>query len=337
MNSDLIPSSESASITASSQASAKIDLTGKLPVKSPQTKPDNLSVKFQDGESPEKLRNRQQPIPPASELMQYRAIGLIRGSYSPSSEQFTQGTLITSDGVQLNAVLLGRVMSLVKKHLDLQKEHLWVVYPRTRQENESLHVQIVGVWEPENLAKQSTDGQVLSLSGETSEPVATNKKSSRQNTTESTSALKTSDQIPDGEFSVRGEVVYQSFDTRSLVVKIKQAPRKATEKPKYFKLKLQGVLAMKAIGKFWDFKVKRETDGLVVETAEAVADLPKKRKPTFRGGPRPGGNRKPFVKNPGETARPITRMDGDGSYSSKPLPKPSITKPVKKLKPQDNH
>lgn len=70
-----------------------------------------------------------------------------------------------------------------------------------------------------------------------------------------------------------------------MVVKIKQAPRKPTEKPKYFKLKLHGVLAMKAIGKFWDFKVKRETDGLVVETAEAVADLPKKRKPTFRGGP----------------------------------------------------
>lgn len=122
-----------------------------------------------------------------------------------------------------------------------------------------------------------------------------------------------------------------------MVVKIKQAPRKPTEKPKYFKLKLHGVLAMKAIGKFWDFKVKRETDGLVVETAEAVADLPKKRKPTFRGGPRPGVTRKPFVKNPGENARPITRMDGDGSYSSKPLPKPSITKPVKKLKPQDNH
>ncbi|QNP30818.1 hypothetical protein [Cylindrospermopsis curvispora] len=339
MNSDLISSSESVSITASNQASAKIDLTGKLTAKSPQTKPDNLSIKVQDGESPGKLRNRQQPIPPASELMQYRAIGLIRGSYSPSSEQFTQGTLITSDGVQLNAVLLGRVMSLVKKHLDLQKEHLWVVYPRTRQENDSLHIQIVGVWEPENLARKPTDEQVLSLSAETSEPVGTNKKSSRQNTaaTENASAIKTSHQIPDGEFSVRGEVVYQSFDTRSLVVKIKQAPRKPTEKPKYFKLKLHGVLAMKAIGKFWDFKVKRETDGLIVETAEAVADLPKKRKPTFRGGPRPGVNRKPFVKNPGETARPITRMDADGSYSSKPLPKPSIIKPVKKLKPQDNH
>jgi hypothetical protein len=336
MTSDLIPSLESANTTASNQASAKIDLTLKLTAKSLQTKPENLSIKIQDRESPGNLMNRQQPIPPASELMQYRAIGLIRGSYSPSSEQFTQGTLITSDGAQLNAVLLGRVMSLVKKHLDLQKEHLWVVYPRTRQENDSLHVQIVGVWEPENLAKKPTDSEVLSLSAGTSEPVATNKKSSRQNTTESTSALKTSDQIPDGEFSVRGEVVYQSFDTRSLVVKIKQAPRKATEKPKYFKLKLQGVLAMKAISKFWDFKVKRETDRLIVETAEAVADLPKKRKPTFRSEPRPGVNGKPFVKNPGETPRPITRMDGDGSYSSKPLPKPSITKPVKKLKPQDN-
>ena len=89
--------------------------------------------------------------------MQYRAIGLVRGRYHASSEQFTQGTLLTTDGVELNAVLLGRIMSLVKNHLDLEKEHLWVVYPRTRQENDTLHLQIVGVWEPENLAKQPTE------------------------------------------------------------------------------------------------------------------------------------------------------------------------------------
>lgn len=68
----------------------------------------------------------QHPIPPPSEPRQYRAIGLVRGRYQASEEQFTQGTLYTPDGVEIDAVLLGRVMSLVKKHLDLNEEHLWV-------------------------------------------------------------------------------------------------------------------------------------------------------------------------------------------------------------------
>ncbi|WP_228034959.1 hypothetical protein [Oculatella sp. LEGE 06141] len=98
---------------------------------------------------------RQQPIPPASEPMQYRAIGLTRGVYTPSDEQFTRGTILTQEGVVINAVLLGRVMSLVKKHLDLAEPHLWVVYPRTRANVDDLHLQIVGVWEPENLNRTS--------------------------------------------------------------------------------------------------------------------------------------------------------------------------------------
>jgi hypothetical protein len=83
--------------------------------------------------------------------MQYRAIGLVRGKYVASEEQFTRGNLHTDDGAVIDTVLLGRVMSLVKKHLDLEQSHLWVVYPRTREKGNDLHVQIVGVWEPEKL------------------------------------------------------------------------------------------------------------------------------------------------------------------------------------------
>jgi hypothetical protein len=94
---------------------------------------------------------RHQPIPPASEPMQYRAIGLVRGKYTPSIEQFTRGFILTDDGVLIDAVLLGRVMSLVKKHIELEESHLWVVYPRTREKDLELHMQIVGIWEPEKL------------------------------------------------------------------------------------------------------------------------------------------------------------------------------------------
>lgn len=334
MNSDLMPSSESSNSTASNQATNKIDLTSKSP------KPENLLAKSSENDNNGNAAQRQQPIPPPSEPLQYRAIGLVRGSYRASSEQFTQGTLVTADGVELNAVLLGRIMSLVKNHLDLEQQHLWVVYPRTRQENDSLHIQIVGVWEPENLAKNSSDEDgknVNSQAVERPENTAT-KKAGRPKATKDVAppAPKVSSDIPDGDFSVRGEVVYQSFEAKSLVVKIKQAPRKPTDKPKYFKLKMQGVLATKAVGKFWDFQVKREADVLMVENAEAIADLPKKRKPPMKGGPRAGGRpgNKPFRRSVDGSSRPVKKV-GDISAGAKPAPKTPAPKPVKKPKPQE--
>ncbi|MEO3705656.1 hypothetical protein [Trichormus azollae] len=338
MNSDLMPSPESSNSTASNQAPAKIDLVTK------SSKPDKSLANLGHTDTNGNVVNRQQPIPPPSEPMQYRAIGLVRGRYCASSDQFTQGSLVTADDVELNAVLLGRIMSLVKNHLDLEKEHLWVVYPRTRQENDSLHIQIVGVWEPENLAKNSQEEDGTDLASQVLERPENGsaKKSGRQKLRkeEISETPKPSSEIPDGEFSVRGEVVYQSFESRSLVVKIKQAPRKPTDKPKYFKLKLQGVLATKAVGKFWDFKVKRDADALAIENAEAIADLPKKRKPPFaRSAPRPGGSpgRRPFPprRNHGETPRPVKKIGGEASAVSKPVTKPPAPKLVKKPKPTE--
>ncbi|MBW4685785.1 MAG: hypothetical protein KME40_11960 [Komarekiella atlantica HA4396-MV6] len=329
MNSDLMPLPEPSNSSASNQGPTNIEPApnvNTVPVK--VTKLENSPVNSSDA-SNDNLANRQQPIPPPSEPMQYRAIGLVRGRYHASSEQFTQGTLLTTDDVELNAVLLGRIMSLVKNHLDLEKEHLWVVYPRTRQENDTLHLQIVGVWEPENLAKQPTPEDEHSESQELQTP--------DDGLSENDETLNTqipSSEITDGGFSVRGEVVYQSFDAKSLVVKIKQAPRKPTDKPKYFKLKLRGVLGTKAVGKFWDFQVKRESDVLVVDKAEAIADLPKKRRPPFKGAPRAGGGRKPFPpRRNGETPRPIKKTGGDPSAVSKPIPKTPAPKPIKRPKP----
>ncbi len=335
MNSDLMPSSESANFTASNQGIKEIESPVNANTLTNQSsKLENSLTDSSKSDSNGHLANREQPIPPPSEPTQYRAIGLIRGCYHASDEQFTQGTLITKDGVELNAVLLGRIMSLVKNHLDLEKEHLWVVYPRTRQENDALHLQIVGVWEPENLAKYELDEDV---------PDPTARKSgnstvvSDNGSVASTIHPKPSSAVPDGGFSVRGEVVYQSFDEKSLVVKIKQAPRKPTDKAKYFKLKLKGILTTKAVGKFWDFNVKRESDALVVINAEAIADLPKKRRPPFKGAPRGGGgDRRPFTprrNGNGDAPRPIKKTAGDPTVITKPKPKTPVPMPVKKPKP----
>ncbi|MEL6935697.1 MAG: hypothetical protein AAFO59_03400, partial [Cyanobacteria bacterium J06607_17] len=101
---------------------------------------------------------RLQPISPPSEPMQYRAIGLLKGRYEPSEESFNRGNIVNHDGTTTCAVLLGRTTSLVKKHLDLEKDHLWVVYPRTIfQDDIGIAVQIVGVWEPETLGEDEEE------------------------------------------------------------------------------------------------------------------------------------------------------------------------------------
>jgi hypothetical protein len=328
MTSDLMPSPESSNSAASKEALNSNDAATNVNAANPASQAEDSPVISNETANDENLVNRLQPIPPPSEPMQYRAIGLVRGRYVASSEQFTQGAMFTSDGAELDAVLLGRIMSLVKNHLDLEKEHLWVVYPRTRQENDKLHVQIVGVWEPENLAKQTADD----------EDSATEDLQTAAN--DSSSALVPSSEVPDGGFSVRGEVVYQSFEGEHLVVKIKQAARKQDDKPKYFKLKIKGKLETKAVSKFWDLKVKREADELVVESAEAIADLPKKRRPPQRrpgggGGRRPSG-RKPFPprQRNGETPRPVRKTD-DSSAVSKPVSTKPVPKPVKRPKPPE--
>ncbi|MFB2839840.1 hypothetical protein [Floridanema evergladense] len=262
--------------------------------------------------------SRLQPIPPPSEPLQYRAIGLVRGKYVPSEEQFTRGNVLAADGKQIDAVLLGRVMSLVKNHLDLESEHLWVVYPRTRQEQGDLHVQIVGVWEPEKLDKERQATESEAPEAEAKEEVAP----------------EPTQPAEDGYFSIRGEVVFQSQDQQKIIVKIKQAPKKESDKPKFFKLTLNGLLEKKAVGYFWDFQVARDAHCLVIQQAQDIASL-RQRKP---GKPRLGGKRGgggPGGKKPWKKDRP-QRPTGVPEGTSAPVggtPKP-IPKPVPRPKRQ---
>ena len=60
---------------------------------------------------------RAHPIPPVTEPLQYRAIGLVR-DYAPTDpEQLTRGTLTDAQGVQLETVVLGRVLTLIRRHV----------------------------------------------------------------------------------------------------------------------------------------------------------------------------------------------------------------------------
>ena len=80
------------------------------------------------------LTMRQHPISPVTEPLQYRAIGVVRGVFVPADpEQLTRGVLRTDDGTEIEAVVLGRLLTLMRRHLDLAAPHLWVVYPRSRE------------------------------------------------------------------------------------------------------------------------------------------------------------------------------------------------------------
>ncbi|CAD5950393.1 hypothetical protein PCC9214_02516 [Planktothrix tepida] len=277
-------------------------------------------------ESPESVeRLWQHPIPPPSEARQYRAIGLVHGRYIASADQFTQGTLLTSEGKLLDAVLLGRVMSLVKKHIDLDQDHLWVVYPRTRQQEGNLHVQIMGVWEPETLRSDESE-----ISDESSPEIKDSASVSEESKlVESGNKIEALPDVQQGYFSIRGEVVYQSQEVEKyVIVKIRQAPRKDNDKPKFFKLKLMGIAGMRAVGHFWDLHVQLQEDYLVIQESHDIGFLPtKKRKPPFqKGGPRrqPGQG----YSNPG--SRPPYKPKFQSDAPPPPPRREPLAKPLKR-------
>lgn len=264
---------------------------------------------------------RQQPIPPPSEPKQYRAIGLVRGRYTPSEEEFTRGEMLTADGTILKSVLLGRVMSLVKNHVDLTIEHLWVVYPRTRDvDGKELNLQIVGIWEPETLKKEqmeSEDGEEGAAKPLEIEP-------------------SDSPNLQDGYFSIRGEIVFFSEEESHIVVKIQQAPRKSSQKAKAFKVSLKGVVNNpKAVGYFWDFHIKLQADDLVVTEAAYIGLAPpKKRMPGDTGPPRrSGGPRRPPM---GGGRRGAVGGGGGGSRGARPgAPRPAGSAPREGVTPRE--
>lgn len=311
MDSDLIPPSKSSNSPASDQAH-----TGEQATTSP-----GMSLSPTETGSSGNFSNRQEPIPPPSEPLQYRAIGLVRGRYNASAEQITIGTLIATDGTELDAVLLGRIMSLVKNHLDLKQEHLWVVYPRTRQQDSNLHLQITGVWEPENLSRLPATMRP--------EPEEKVEEHNLANVDTEESNLNSSPETEDGYFSIRGEVVYQSAPDKHFIVKIKQAPRKEFDQPKYFKLKLQGILPTKAVGQFWDLQAKRQANSLVLQQGKEITVLPSK--PKLRSNKSRSSGYLGKKRNL-DTPHPIRKL-GESKSVTRPVPKSPIPRPIKRQKP----
>jgi hypothetical protein len=234
---------------------------------------------------------RQHPISPVTEPMQYRAIGLVRGVYVPSDpEQLSRGLIRCEDGSELEAVVLGRLLTLIRRHLDLADPHLWVVYPRNR-DTEQLHLQMVGVWEPSTLAAGQEPLEAL----------------------DGDAAIQADDEPEEGDgwFSVRGELIYTRPETGDLVVKVRQKPRADGSRPIPFKLQLRGTVPLEHLRHFVSLDLRRQGQQLNVESVEVIGPVAQR---GSRGGKgrrggaagaagspeRRGGERRPVERRPGE-------------------------------------
>ncbi|MEI6331063.1 MAG: hypothetical protein WCP16_17620 [Pseudanabaena sp. ELA645] len=263
-----------------------------------------------------------QPIPEATEPFQYRAIGVISGRYIAREDNFAKGHILTSDGTEVDAVLLGKIISIVKKRLESDREYLWVVYPRTNDKAGKLHVQISGVWAPVELGK---------------------------------SDVPIDPHVQDGYFSVRGEVSSQSTEDNSVIVKVRRTEQKfdkdkdkVSKEYSKFKVRLTGLLPTDAVGQFWSVNVQRQGDVLTIIDGQFIGIIPHKGKRSqsnSRGGggrfaPRAYGDRSYGDRNYGD--RPFkpswsqNRGDASGSiYPPRPRTaedRPPVPRPLIKRK-----
>ncbi|MCP9930000.1 hypothetical protein KBY82_04295 [Cyanobium sp. AMD-g] len=223
---------------------------------------------------------RQHPISPVTEPTQYRAIGVVRGCYVPADpDQLTRGLIRTADGTEIEAVVLGRLLTLMRRHLDLATPHLWVVYPRSREENQ-LHLQMVGVWEPSTLTPPTEDAP----------------------------AVPDADQLPEGDdyFSIRGELIFTRPETGDLVIKVRQQPRPDGNRPVPFKLQLRGDIPLEHLRHFVSLDLRRQGQQLAVERFEVIGPVAERGN---RGGRarKPGGDKGGPAKPKGH-GRAVTRQ-----------------------------
>ena len=196
------------------------------------------------------------PIPSVTDPLQYRAIGLVRGIYKPQDDEtFTRGALIDSKGNEIDSVVLGRVITLIRNHVTLEIPHLWVVYPRCRN-NQNLHLQISGIWEPSTLKKDLVDNEELN---------------------EASVSNVDSDSLLEGDdyFSIRGELIFTKPEEKDVVIKIRQKPRNQQKKALPFKLNLKGEIPINYLKHFISLNVRRVDYQLLIEDFQIIGPLSK--------------------------------------------------------------
>ena len=187
------------------------------------------------------------PIPQVTNQLQYRAIGIINGKFTPhNSEQLNRGFLIDNKGEKIETVVLGKALSLLKKHIDLKKSYYWIVYPKNKN-TQNLHLQVAGIWDPYKLNDFPNN-------------------SSKTNFSKLLEELE----LEDNYFSVRGELVFVNTQKKEIVIKIRSDSKLRNLKNKNFKLVIKGELSLELLHSFVSLDIKRDGNSLQLIRYEVI-------------------------------------------------------------------
>ena len=187
------------------------------------------------------------PIPQVTNQLQYRAIGIINGKFTPhDTKHLNRGFLIDNKGEKIETVVLGKALSILKKHIDLKKSHYWVVYPKNKN-TQNLHLQVAGIWDPYQFNDFPNDSSTTNFS----------------------KLLKKLD-LKDNYFSVRGELVFVNTQKKEIVIKINSGSKLKNLKNKNFKLVIKGDLSLDLLNNFVSLDVNRDGNSLELLNYEVV-------------------------------------------------------------------
>jgi len=201
MNSSVNPSAESSNFSSDQAQTSVQAATG------PDTPPKAPTETASNGTT----ANRQQPIPPPSEPMQYRAIGLVRGRYSASDEQFTQGTLVATDGTEITPST-GSDHEFGQESPEFRTTSVWSIHGATRRQ-----VAPSDCW---GLGARKAEQRFASYR----ETSARRRKSGVSSC--SIGVRTPSSEIEDGYFSIRGESFTSLPQISTLLSKSSRLPAK---------------------------------------------------------------------------------------------------------------
>ena len=187
------------------------------------------------------------PIPKVTNQLQHRAIGIINGKFTPiSNEQLNRGFLIDNKDEKIETVVLGKALSLLKKHIDLNKSYYWIVYPKNKN-TQNLHLQVAGIWDPYQLNDFPNDSSKTNFS----------------------KLLEELD-LKDNYFSVRGELVFVNTQKKEIVMKICPSTKSKNLKNKNFKLVIKGELSLELLHSFVSLDINRDGNSLKLIKYEVI-------------------------------------------------------------------
>jgi len=187
------------------------------------------------------------PIPKVTNQLQHRAIGIINAKFTPNGiDQLNRGFLIDNKGEKIETVILGKALSLLKKHIDLKKSYYWIVYPKNKN-TQNLHLQVAGNCDPVQLNDLPKNSSKINFS----------------------KLLEELD-LKDNYFSIRGELVFVNKSKKEIVIKICSTSKLKNLKNKNFKLSIKGELSLELLNNFVSLELNRDGNSLKLVNYEVI-------------------------------------------------------------------